>query len=346
MIYYGLLFYTITIYFFIKYKFKFEKFIWILWFIPMWLLMGMRWGVGADFFSYKYIFDNAGKNIFIQFDYIEKGFLVLNWIVHKFTSDSVCLFLICAFIIIFLFLKEIQCSSSDCLMSVILFISLGYYFNSMNVMRQFIAVGISFYSIKYFKTKEWYKYLILIIIASLFHKTVLILVPVYFMIIFLHDRLFYLVTFVCFALISLFSSELFSGLAQRSLYFSKLMVNSTTQQRISLPNIVLGIVVFIACIIIYKDNNMNVYTKYTWLAVLSFIFLNKYGTAATRIGFYFTPVYILAIPDVIHSMKDRRSKLIAYLTVIFICFIYLNIILQTSVETGNNFIPYNSILDK
>src|SRR5690606_22473386 len=55
-----------------------------------------------------------------------------------------------------------------------------YFFWGMNGVRQFIAMGIWLFSIKFIVSRNIKKYLFLILFASIFHKSVLLLIFIYF----------------------------------------------------------------------------------------------------------------------------------------------------------------------
>jgi len=56
----------------------------------------------------------------------------------------------------------------------------GFYFWTLNGLRQSIAIMIFFYSIKFILEKDPFKYAFWILIASLFHISVIIMLPLYF----------------------------------------------------------------------------------------------------------------------------------------------------------------------
>lgn len=57
----------------------------------------------------------------------------------------------------------------------------GNYFSTYNTIRQFLAVMIFFYSIKFIIEQEFIKYIFWIVFASLFHSSAIILLPLYFL---------------------------------------------------------------------------------------------------------------------------------------------------------------------
>lgn len=337
---------------------KLKKLLFSFCFLPTWLIMGLRYGVGADYFSYNEIFENVGKNYFSYYYYIEKGYLFLNVLIHKFSSDSMYLFLVTSFLIVYFFMKKIWESSEDIILSMILFLTLGYYFNAMNAVRQFMAIAISFYAIKYVKKEEWLKFFLSVAIAALFHNAVWMLIPLYVAVILLKEKTFYIMSTIGFASVSIWGMDFLFFLRNliRNLFganydwINKFIIFNVTQERFSVPNVMLGVSSFIGGYYVYQKNKNNqelsVYLKYNWVAILCFCFLYKWGRATTRIAFFCTPVYILIIPMIIKGIKNVKIRLLFYTILFVICGTYLYNMLLNSIQTGNNFIPYMSVFKK
>ncbi len=74
--------------------------------------------------------------------------------------------------------------SIDYSLAIYLFFTMGIYVSTMNGIRQYIATGIILLGTKYLfspKKSDFWKLLILIVIASLFHDSALIMIPIYFL---------------------------------------------------------------------------------------------------------------------------------------------------------------------
>lgn len=313
-------------------------------FVPLWLLMGLRYGVGADYFSYKEIFENVAADYFIQYHFLEKGYLLLNVLVSQFTSNSMYIFLATSFIVVYFFVKSIWDSSENITLSIILFITLGYYFNAMNGVRQFMAIAISFYAMKYLNRNKVFQYCIFIMVASLFHISVLILIPLCLAVVKMGNKKFYLFTIIGFAVIKFYGVVFTNWLAEINSFTSKYVLFNITINRVSIPNIALAAASFTGGYYTYckshRDRDLDVYLKYNWIALLCFVFLSQWGIATTRIAFYCTPVYLLIIPKVINRLKSWENRLYINVALTAIGGVYLITVLNNSVKTGNNFIPY------
>ena len=60
------------------------------------------------------------------------------------------------------------------------FLTLGLYFNSLNFMRQMLASYIVVYGMRFIKTNQLIRYALVVIFASCFHLSALVMIPFYF----------------------------------------------------------------------------------------------------------------------------------------------------------------------
>lgn len=145
------------------------------------IIFGMRYGVGVDHLGYlrNYVqFQNEGKywvfnNLEVGFGMISKLFGELGihyWVYFAFWSFLQAFFLFYA-------LKRNQESILPFL--AITFILGGTALSFMNGIRQQLAFCIFVFSIEFIKNHKPLKYYILILLASFFHFSALILLPIY-----------------------------------------------------------------------------------------------------------------------------------------------------------------------
>ena len=114
-------------------------------FLSMFFISGFRYGVGTDYFNYEYIFKNISlNNISAEFSY---DFLSI--FIKKFFSNAQIIFLVTSFIILMLFFISIPKYSKRYELSIFLFITMYHFYYSMNIVRQYIAISIVLYGIRY-----------------------------------------------------------------------------------------------------------------------------------------------------------------------------------------------------
>ncbi len=146
------------------------------------IIAGLRGSyIGTDFHNYleyyNYILEHGKIGAF--FKKTEIGWEMLNYLFGKNAIPSEIFFGLVAGIIWFFF---IQGSYKFQFLLPLMFFGIltnGFFFWTMSGLRQSIAIGIFFYAIKYIIEKKPWHYALSIVIASLFHTSALIMLPVY-----------------------------------------------------------------------------------------------------------------------------------------------------------------------
>ena len=78
-----------------------------------------------------------------------------------------------------IFLKAMYDQSVDFTLSFALFMLLGLYFRTFNTVRYYFVLAVTLYSLRYVLKREYGKFVLLILLAALFHKSVLVVIPLY-----------------------------------------------------------------------------------------------------------------------------------------------------------------------
>lgn len=111
---------------------------------------------------------------------VEPGYSLLNYIVSLFTGDVHIYMLVVSIIIITLTAVLLYKYSPIPWIGMFVFASFGFFGNSLSFIRQSIAIAIFLFSINFLKNKKFVPYLLIILLAATFHKSMVIMIPVYF----------------------------------------------------------------------------------------------------------------------------------------------------------------------
>lgn len=148
------------------------------------LIAGFRYGIGYDFFSYQRMFERViatswGEVIKIGY---EPGFVVILKLISQFTTDGQMMYVIMSGIISFAFCLFVffYIKDRDVWISTLAYITLGFFYGTMNLVRQYFAATLCLYAIHYMKKRKIIPFIIFVILAAAIHKTALILLPIYF----------------------------------------------------------------------------------------------------------------------------------------------------------------------
>lgn len=154
-----------------------KEFMFILSFFTLFIFTATRFGVGNDYMSYItnfYHIRNTGEY------FHELGFFLPSILLKDFKYGYLVIFALYAFFTyFFLFLVFIE---KRIFMYGILFIfTTNFLYMSNDQIRQGLAIAIFIYSIKYIKSRNFYRYTIIIfLITFVVHYSSIILFPVYF----------------------------------------------------------------------------------------------------------------------------------------------------------------------
>lgn len=145
------------------------------------LISGLRSGIG-DTYVYKQIY--ASNDFTWKYVLSEKdiGFGVLQMILKTISDDPQLLLFTAALITNVLIIYVLYKHSRMIDISLYVYITGGLFLVSMNGMRQLLAAAIAFLAIKFLVEGKFKRYVLVIIFASLFHQSALILLPIYFLV--------------------------------------------------------------------------------------------------------------------------------------------------------------------
>lgn len=141
---------------------------------PLFFIAAVRYDVGTDY-NYTYV-PNFIKILNGEMPYSEWGFNQLNRFIQLFTSNPQWLFVVTAFIYSFLLIQTIVRYSPNVTISIIVAFVSCVFFVFLNNMRQLIAAVILLRSYPYLKRGAFFEYLFCILVACLFHVSVIIMI--------------------------------------------------------------------------------------------------------------------------------------------------------------------------
>lgn len=149
------------------------------------LYVGFRKDLGgSDYFVYKAYFNAVpvpwklgSFSYFIHYRYFYK---LLNSIVKIFTDQFFWFTLVIAIITLTILFKQTYKYLMYPFFGMIFYLYKTFFFTNFVVLRQSIAMMIFFIAIKYIIDRKFYKYVLIMLIATLFHTSAILLLPMYF----------------------------------------------------------------------------------------------------------------------------------------------------------------------
>lgn len=142
-------------------------------------IVGFRYEVGVDWEGYRNVFQRiSNQSLIFSEQYMEFGYFYINKFISILGLSYEWMFFSAALISWYFIFKSLPTQLLP-LLVFFLFVD-EYFFWSLNGVRQFIAISIWMFASKYIIDKSLIKYLVYLFVASLFHKSVLLLLPMYF----------------------------------------------------------------------------------------------------------------------------------------------------------------------
>ena len=295
-------------------------------FTLIFLFLALRYNFGNDYETYLNAFIEISQynqidiiNIYSQ---VEPGWIILNWLFRSFgffAMTAVLALFNC--VVYYRFIKKYVPVRYYWLAIFLYIFSPGFMLVHSTAMRQSIAIMVFIFSLDYLNKKDAIRYFLCIGLASLFHLSALILLPVYLLGLFNWKN--YKVNGAIF--VSIFVSLFLIGESLTPYikqFISKYFGKYEVYQDAGVVNTGLG-ALFLSMLFIITIFFERVQNKETALvfkiAIISFIFipLGLLIQLIGRVGMYFAPATIIVYPIILLNLKKPIRKAI-FLTLILI----------------------------
>lgn len=284
-------------------------------------------GLSTDYFVYEEIFNMSNQslsNVIKLYPENDIGFLILNKFFRLFTDNFYIFLFVVHSLIIIGYLYFFYKYSKNTWLSVILLVSIGSYYVSFNAIRQFLVIGMLLLSSKYLFERNLVKYLICILFLSTFHKSVLIMIPMYYLlgINVLKKEFKSILIFSFFVLIIFLNLEYIIEFAQLFIY-SNYTQNSFGMDKGSLFSIIRP--TLICLFVICKKNSFslkNQENRIMFNGLIFFLIISIFSiklSILTRFIYYFIPFVLVLIPNVLDCMeqKENTQKIVIMVSIMY-----------------------------
>ena len=279
-----------------------------------------RIAVGNDYWVYRFNFNLIAQNRHVSSEF---GFnTIVRWIQLLFGYDEYLpVFAFFSLVTVFFFVKALSDQGRYFAFSLYLLMTGGYYFNSLNSVRYYLALAIALYAMKDVLRGEYGKFVLWILLGAMFHKSVLLVIPVYLAARFLAaaplKRWHYIVggLFLC---TLVFGQNLYREII---FYFYPYYRNSDFDNgQLSYANILKCICVLALCLLCYRRSLK------TGLQNRFYFFLNLFGLVVyccgsfipevSRIGYYMIISQIFLLPELLTQMSGGWMRRLCYAGVV------------------------------
>lgn len=289
--------------------------------------------VGVDYIRYRDVFNTllssgtAGEE---HLQWLGAPFIALVNILGPLVLNNYIIFygLICFLGMTFLYAAILR--SKIPWLSLLLFISFCLYFQMFNQMRQIIAICLILYSIRFIQHRDGKKFALIMIVASSFHMSSLIFIPMYFL---SHIKItakslaIYLAIAILLPVIYPFVINIAASTAYGATYFGSGYDQAFLLSVIQ--NLLVRITMILSCLLLMRKtllkspDSLVLYNLAIWCTIIQALAL--YSATFGRVTTIFFISYILLIPVIIYAnfSKWRRTKYVFLVVCLSLAYQYV-----------------------
>lgn len=312
------------------------------------LLFGVsacRLNVGNDYAKYVEFMHLINCDAFVPTEF---GF---NWIVKVIYDLSgfenyLLVFAFFAWFTILLFMAAIYKQADSFGFSFFLFMAFGYYFQSFNTVRYYLALAIAVTAIPYVLRREWIKFILLVLLGATLHKSILVVIPLYFLASLAWKKWqLLLAAAACSTFFFLQDFYLRVVVFLYPTYEDTEYLEGGT----SFVNIARCLAVLAFSLIYYKKtvegNRRNRFYFYCNLGALAMYVCCSFLPIISRIGYYLTITHIFFLPALLAGIENKKVKRLFTVGIIGAAVLYFAVfILMKAGNDGLRILPYETFM--
>lgn len=313
----------------------------------------LRQETGNDYLRYVEFFHLASIDAYVP---TEAGF---NWLAKAVYGlcgyeNYLLLFAIYAVMTILVMLTVIRQQAENFCFSFFLFMMFGYYFQSFNTMRYYFALSLSLLAMTCLLRRKYAGFVILVLLAALFHKTALITLLLY-PVAARRWKKWELAAGVALGLAVLLLHEKAMELLL-SLYPSwEGTVDLAAGTSISWVNIAKCLAVLLLAYYVrvdedpetFRGRQLVMYRNSAYIGLLLYVF-GWFIPEVSRICYYLTFTQIFYLPMLLSGLPEteqgRRQKKLLTILVIAAALVFFALFLRTAYRDTIKILPYKSFL--
>jgi len=322
---------------------------WMLAFLVPFLLSAFRWKVGTDYPTYISLYEainsiSTPEQLWQQILEVEPLYVLMNVLVKLVFNNPLPIFFFSSLLLLSFLFRAVEDYHGKISVTLAVFVFLTLMFSTtLNIMRQMIAVSITFYAARHLFQKKYDTAALWMFLALMFHYSAIVLLPFW---LFRgpqrYARNARIAMFAALALMFVLGSvfgSIFSGI--RALYTDEGGEGGTLKiglMLLRLP-IIVPILLFRKQLIAHDERNKF----WIMLAVFEVLFsyLGYILDVLNRLSLYFAVSWIVLLPALVRSMPTRGAQYRMGAYVIAVCVGLW--IFNTAINNYGDVLPYQTI---
>ncbi|EPF45818.1 hypothetical protein HMPREF1222_02448 [Treponema vincentii F0403] len=302
------------------------------------MISGFRYGIGTDYYTYEYIYNNIAES-----SYVEPGYRYVNIALKYLGCSYATSVLFFAFVTNVLLIYFIKQYSIDFVFSIVLYVLFNYYFISFNAVRQMVAIAIFLAGIQFVFKKQYLRFLLITACAALFHYSTFI--GVLYLLCRINKKNIYMIIWlfsIPFIVLPIQNViiKFMPASFPYAVYFTSSFFTETSNAavlKLVVPNLFVGLA-------FYFRSGFNKKMEIFWLNL--FIFSTAFANLAhgvnvlIRLNYVFQISEIIFYPLFISKIQKFQRPVVSWLMLgYFIVFYIFTVIIQGA----QGVVPYQSI---
>ena len=330
---------------------------WGLAFLALTLVSGLREGIGYDYDTYAQYYELLSREgvgaFFRENPRMEPGLFFLMVPFSWFTSDPRWMFLGLAAVSSGLLLEFVRRNVPERYewVAVYAYVTLTFFYGSMNLMRQSMAALIALYAIPFVLKRRPLPFFAVVLLAAFFHRTALILLPFYWILNLPFRRwtpAAYLAggTILYFAVTPILRRVTGWVYSYYSVSLSIYMKPGGAVYLI-LPSLLAAVFLLCAAPFLEKKENNKIFLHFVLWTLLFYVLMTRHYIME-RLALYFFLPLIWGIPELLSALTPpkaapiRQRKFFLFMAGVFLA-VCLGYQVFAGVRGFHGVIPYKSI---
>lgn len=300
-------------------------------------VVGMRDMIGGyDVYVYGEFFDGLSLNDFSNGVYLhqllfERGYTLYCYLIHLFSDNRYIFFFVTSVVSYLLVFKSLKFCKTFILFSLFLFFC-KYFLMSFVYVRQFLAMGVVWLAIPFIIKRKFWKFFLIVLLASTLHTSAIVFFPTYFICIKKLSKRILILGMMFSILLGLTSviKYLFSFVGSESGLEKVVAYGSTESNSINyfylFESLLLGISI-VKCRSNLYSNVDNICLTNVAYCYVCFSFLTMRDATILRLIWYFIIGFIYVIPKICYYLKNSmpfiKPLVLLYFTLLFFRLLFL-----------------------
>lgn len=280
------------------------------------LISALRFQVGYDYNLYGGAYFNMQYSTFedIGADKMEKGFLLPLYVLNLAFEEYYVVFIYTSIIIYPAVFYLICKNSSNPWISTTAFLCLGVFFNSMCFLRQFIAALIVTYAVQYLNKNQIWRFFILVIAASAFHWSALLMLGMWVLLIIKPCKIYLGIVTVGTVVFCFVSRSLMYWAIDKFYMYKDYDPATNPEASMGLPiwyTIMFGVLFIVSFIfrkrLIEKNQKNSLYINCLMYTVVFEAMGTRHGVLSRFAILVYLPAVLYLVPDMVTVIKEYIS---------------------------------------